>query len=155
MHYFFSVRSSIILDTWAVSIIFWFYKTLSQSSNNHELSTCSLTIGTKVHCMFIQWGFLYRMFSVVQIHGNKTGEGVYIPQDWFPPPIWLPLFIVLEHQYGCHDVMWKKFQSQLNSNTSFYLQNQHVSMNHVCFNFLMHCMNDTIWLNLLTVIRYF
>ena len=32
---------------------------------------------------------------------------VQLPQDWFVTPTF-PLFIVLEHQYGRRDVMWKR-----------------------------------------------
>ena len=33
---------------------------------------------------------------------------IQLPQDCLGTPTWLPFqFIVLEHQYGCRDVMWK------------------------------------------------
>ena len=40
----------------------------------------------------------------------------------------------------------KKLQSYLNSNTSFYLWNHHVSMYHFCVNFLVRYVNQ--WLHL-------
>ena len=61
-------------------------------------------------------GFYYRAFSLtwsasVQINWNKrkhlNNKRVQLPEDWFGGHKHGRRFIVLEHQYGRRDVMWK------------------------------------------------
>ena len=49
--------------------------------------------------------------AAMQINCNKRKclhkKRVQLPQYWFGTQTWPPFQCVLEHQYGCHDVMWK------------------------------------------------
>ena len=107
----------------ARTYIFSFYSSaLAASSDHPETMKATQSLDNpEVQSFYdfykrILFKLYYRAFSLMwpasmQIYWNKRKhlhkKKVQLPQDWFGTPTIGRRFLVLGHQYGHHDIMWK------------------------------------------------